>query len=633
MSYIKIKHKELVNLKYALNKEVLRSNKTGSYASSTIIGCNTRKYHGLLVTPFSNGTKHVLLSELEETIIQKGNSFRLGIRRYPGSKYEPHGHTYLREFKLDPIPSKTYGVGGVVLKKDLLLVQEEERILIRYTIIDAHSQTTLRLQPFLAFREMHTLSKANMEVNTKVSILDNGVKIKMYQDYPYLFMQISRQNKFVSAPDWYYNIEYEKEQERGYEYSEDLFVPGFFDINVKKDDVIIFSAGITETNSKNLKRKFDSELNKRIPRNSFENNLINSAQQFFIYKKDETLLSAGFHWYGYCFREALIALPGLTMYNKNEKTFKAIFETLLEKIKSTEENLTLDIPLLLFRLIFQFVEHKGDYAFWRKYKKDLLKLFDNIKTGKYDNELHDNGLLYVKNTGIPATWMNEVYCGKPVNPRYGYISEVNALWFNVVMFISEASSVLNDKKTQEIIGNLPEQIEHFYKDVFWNDKEKNLYDFVDQYKNEDRRPNQIFAVSLPYSPLSDEMKKHILKDVKSNLLTERGLRTLSPDDSKYRGFCTGSVQERALSKHQGSIHPWLLGPFCEAWLNIYGKDGIDYIKDIYYGFEKVMNEHGLGTISEIYDSNPPYKAGGAISYAPSVGEILRIKMMIDSYSE
>ena len=369
MSYIKFERDELVNLESALSKELIRSNRAGSYASSTIIGCNTSKYHGLLIVPFDDGSKHVLLSEIEETVIQRGESFRLGIRKYQGGKYDPHGHKYIREFNTEPIPGKTYRVGGIVLKKEQLLSQNEERIMIRYTILEADAPATLRLRPFLAFRHIHALSKVNMDVNTKTQAVDNGVKACLYDNYPELFMQISKKNTYVQAPDWFKDIEYQKDKERGYEHTEDLLVPGFFDIKVKKDDVIIFSAGLSETNTRSLKRKFDSALKSRIPRNSFENCLTNSAQQFFVHNEKNTLLSVGYHWYDFRYREALISLAGLTLPTGDTDTFLKTFDTLIKMYLSDKSCFEPDIPLMFFWLIQQYEKHSGDdKQTWTKYR-------------------------------------------------------------------------------------------------------------------------------------------------------------------------------------------------------------------------------------------------------------------------
>ncbi len=635
MSYIKIEKDKLVNLEYALSKELLRSNRAGSYASTTLNGCNTRKYHGLLVSLLKDEKKYVLLSTVDETIIQKGKDFRLGIHQYPGNVYFPHGHRYLTGFQSEPIPAKTYRVGGVVLKKELILAQEEEQILIKYTIEDAHSATILRLQPFFAFRNIHELSKENFEVNTKTSEIENGIKYRMYEKYPYLYIQTSKKGKFITAPDWNKNNLYIEEQKRGYDYLEDLFVIGYFEVKVKKGDEIIFSVGLSEAKPKSLNSKFKSEIKKRTSRKSFETNLENSAQQFFINKKKEARLLAGFHWYGSSFRRTLFALSGLTLYNKNTKKFIEILDVIIKKVLENPEKFSADIPLLIIRAIQEYVAFADNCEkVWKKYGKHIISIFRNLKEGKYNADLQNNGLLYIPENKPVSTWMKELYRGKAVTPRTGFVVEVNALWYNALQYLSGVAELNNSRVLKKEIGNLPEQAKHFFNNIFINEKEKYLYDYVNNNEqNEDVRPNQIFAVSLPYSPLSDKIKKNILLKAEKHLVTPKGLRTLSPKNKKYIGKYGGNEDERNLATHQGTVHPWLFAEYAKAWLNLYNEQGLDYVEKKYKKFEEEMNCYGLGTISELYDGNPPHNANGAISYAPSVAALLRVKMLIEEYKK
>ncbi len=635
MSYIKIEKDKLVNLEFALDSELIRSNRAGSYASTTLVGCNTRKYHGLLVSPLDDGQKYVLLSSLDETVIQREKEFRLGIHQYPGDVYYPHGHRYLTSFEMQPMPSLIYVVGGVILKKELLLVQEEECILVRYTVLDAHSPTTLRLVPFLAFRNIHSLSKENMDVITKWTETTNGIQYKMYENLPYLYMQTSKKAKFITAPQWNKNILYREEQKRGYDYLEDLFNIGYFEVEVKKDEVLVFSTGLEEANTKTLNQKFNTEIKKRTPRNDFENNLKNSANQFFLKENNKICINAGFHWYSPGIRETLLSLTGLTLYNGELKTFLTIFETLLKKIELNEEQYGPDIPLLLFKNLQSyagFAENCNDI--WKKFGKPLLKIFNNIKSGFYKAELHDNGLLFIPEEYPVLTWMNEYADGKPVTPRNGFVVEVNALWYNALQFLSGISEIIDHKELKKAIGNLPEKVNHFFNTTFINDQDTYLFDFVnDMEQNDDLRPNQIFALSLPYSTLTDKSKRDILYKIEKHLLTKKGLRSLSPKNPKYIGRYQGNEVERSRARHQGTVHPWLIGEFCAAWLYLFKEQGLNYVEKIYNQFEEDMSIHGLGSISELYDGNPPHTPNGAISYAPSIAALLNIKHLIDSYKQ
>ena len=335
MSYLEFDKTQLINLEYSLKRELLGSNRTGCYTYTTIITCNTRKYHGLLVCPMDelDGENHVILSSVDEMIIQHEQRFNLGIHKYAGDCYDPKGHKYIRDFEAVPVPKITYRVGGVVLTKEVLLAENEERILIRYKLVEANSPTTLQFKPFLAFRNVHRLSKANIYANTKYNFVNNGIRTRLYQDYPDLFMQFSKNVEFIPSPDWYYNIEYIEEQRRGYDYKEDLFVPGFFETPIKKGESIIFSAGLKEAGTTNLKRKFDSEINKRAPGNSYINCLKNAARQFIVKKGKKAEIIAGFPWFGRWGRDTFISLPGLTLTIGDFKICKSILDTMAGELE------------------------------------------------------------------------------------------------------------------------------------------------------------------------------------------------------------------------------------------------------------------------------------------------------------
>jgi len=335
MSYLKFDKGQLVNLEYSLNKEILRSNRAGSYISTTLNGCNTRKYHGLLVTPIKEflGEKHVLLSSLDSTIVQHGAEFNLGIHRFEGGHYEPKGHKYIRDVEFDKIPKITYRVGGVVLTMERILVEKEQQVIVKYTLEDAHSPTILRLRPFLAFRAIHNLSKANLYINQKFTKINNGIKVRLYGNYPNLQMQLNKKCEFIPVPDWYYNIEYTKEKSRGYEYLEDLYVPGYFEIPIKKGESILFSASTSEANTRFLKKQFKEELNKRSIRYDFLSFLQNASEQFVLKKGNETDVIAGFPWYGSFTRQTFIALPGLVESIDDVDLFSRVLKTYSKYLK------------------------------------------------------------------------------------------------------------------------------------------------------------------------------------------------------------------------------------------------------------------------------------------------------------
>ncbi|TNF39017.1 MAG: hypothetical protein EP313_06895, partial [Bacteroidetes bacterium] len=295
MGYIKFDKAQVVNLEYSLSREILRSNRAGSYSSTTIVGCNTRKYHGWLVCPVDGmgGERHVLLSSVDTTVVSNGQSFNTGIRKYHGDYFSPKGHKYVEDFDIQDIPGMTYRVGNVIMKQERILVHYEEQLLIRYTIIDTDEPVKLQLRPFLAFRSIHQLTHANMWANTRTEPVPNGIRIRMYDGFPWLNMQVSGKAEFVPVPDWYLGVEYVEEQKRGYDYSEDLFVPGFFEITASKGDVIVFSASTKEEKPAGFKTKFTRTVSSKIPRSNFGNCLRNAAQQFIEKRGDDTNIIAG----------------------------------------------------------------------------------------------------------------------------------------------------------------------------------------------------------------------------------------------------------------------------------------------------------------------------------------------------
>ncbi len=645
MSYIKFDKTQLINLKYSLDREFIRSNRVGAFAGSTIINCNTRKYHGLLICPIKkfDGQKHVLLSSLDETIIQHEKEFHLAVKKYPGNIYHP-GHKYLRDFSSEPIPTLIYRVGGVILQKEMLLVEETEQVLIRYTLLDAHSPTKIKLHPFLAFRNIHKLSKSNLDVNSKFQTITNGIKTRMYDAYPYLHLQTSKKPDYVHSPNWYYNIEYSEEEKRGYEFSEDLFVPGCFEFSIKKGESLVFSACTEETTTNLLKRKFTSELKKRIPRDTFENCLISSAQQFIVRKDKKTEIIAGFPWFGSWGRDTFISLPGLTLAINDIKTAKEILDTQSKQIKNglfknmgshDDADLnSVDAPLWYFWALQQYSYKTGKLKeLWKDYGSKMKSILDNYKKGtKYNIKMHDNHLIWAGENGKALTWMDAMVDGVGVTPRIGYNVEINALWYNAIMFALETAKAAGDKKFIKNWEEIPIKVKESFINIFWLNKKGHLIDYVDNDEMDKAiRPNQIFAVSLPHSMLSDLQMKEVTDRVRTELLTPKGLRTLSPKNRNYKGVYEGDQKDRDRAYHQGTVWPWLGGHFCEAHLRVYGKQGLSLVKDFYSGFENEMNQAGIGSISEIYDGNPPHKPKGAISQAWSIAELLRIKTLIDKF--
>jgi len=646
MSYLKFDKSSLVNLEYSLAREFLRSNRTGSYISTTISGCNTRKYHGLLICPVSqlDEDKHVLLSSLDETIIQHNAEFNLGIHKYEGEHYEPKGHKYIRDFDADIVAKTTFRVGGVILDKELLLVEDEEQILIRYTLVDAHSPTILRLRPFLAFRSVHQLSKANLYTYTKYITVPNGIKMRLYEGYPELHMQFSRDAEFIPVPGWYNNIEYFKERERGYDSLEDLFVPGYFEIPIKKNESIVFSASTSAVKPAGIKAKFTREYNNRIPRNSFINCLTNAAGQFIRDVGNQPDVIAGYPWYNGISRQTFIALPGLTLELDNPKTFEAVMDTQVGRLRDGLFPKTvggngngydsIDAPLWFFWALQQYAQEVSDRKLiWEKYRSPMKQILNAYRSGThYHIKMNGDGLISGGNEHVALTWMDSYIDGKPVVKRTGMPVEVNALWFNALCFALESASAAHDLNFVNEWEGWTEKIAQSFIREFWNKERGYLADCV-YYDKKDWtvRPNMVIAAAMKYSPLDREMQKSILSVAKRQLLTPRGLRSLTPESPVYEGLCEGSVLLREKAIHQGTAWPWLIQFFIEGYLRIHKTGGMPFVKKIIEGFEEDMSEHCIGTIAEMYNGNPPHNARGAISQAWSVGAVIRAYKLINTF--
>lgn len=636
----------MTNLEESLSREILRTNRSGAYACSTIVDCNTRKYHGLLVVPVPemDDDNHVLLSSLDVTVVQHGAEFNLGLHKYRGNNYSPNGHKYIREFNCDKIPTTVYRVGGVILKKEVVFQHFEDRILIRYTLLDAHSATTLRFRPFMAFRSVRQFTHENTTASRDFQVVDNGIKTQMYQGYPFLYMQFSKQNEFVFHPDWYKNIEYPKEQERGYDSYEDLYVPGYFEMDIKKGESIVFSASTSEIKTQSLPSLFDKEVDDRKPRDNFFHCLVNAAHQFHNKKKGaENYILSGYPWFKSRARDTFISLPGLTLSIDEQEYFEKVMATAEKGLRDFMAGKPVsvdiseidqpDVPLWAIWAIQQYAKVVGDDKCLKKYRKIIAEMMTFIIEGKHPYlKLHENGLLYVDGKGKVMTWMNSTVNGKPVTPRSGYIVEVNSLWYNALMFSLKLVELDKDDENVKKLTELTEKCKEAFVKVFLNDCGY-LFDYVDgNMMDWSVRPNMIFAVALDNSPLSPEQRKNVLDVCTRELLTPKGLRTLSPKSGGYNPICAGPQLQRDLAYHQGTAWPWLGSFYLEACLKVYRRTRLSFIERQMIGFEDEMLTNCLGTLPEMFDGNPPFKARGAISFAMNVGETLRTLNLLEKYT-
>lgn len=643
MSYLKFDKNLLINLEQSLRLEVLRTNQSGAYHCTTIVGANTRKQHGLLVIPVPeiDDNSHVLLSSLDETVIQHGAPFNLGLHRYSGGVYSPNGHKYIREYDCERVPTHTFRVGGVILKREKIFITNENRILIRYTLVDAHSKTTLQFRPFLAFRNANDLCVENQVASRDYKEVSNGISTCMYEGYPELFMQVNHKPKFVFDPHWYKGIEYIKDQERGIPYTEDLYVPGYFEVDMKKGDTIIFSAGVSEVNTRQLTKMYEDEIKTRTPRTSFYNCLKNSAKQFYMTNADGHYMLAGYPWFKVRARDEFIALPGCTLSNHHRPDFEAIMDTAKEAftrwMETGEPDKHLqgidlpDVPLWAAWAIQRY-SHDTDVPTAReRYGELVAQLIDFIVDGKHPNlQVDDNGLVRTDGTRQPMSWMDSARPdGTPLIPRTGYLVEFNALWYNVLMFLLQMYA--DDKQMQSRVERwqkISDAYAESFAPTFLNDYGY-LYDYVNgSYTDLSVRPNMVIAVGVDHTPLDRRQRKRILDFITRELLTPKGLRTLSPNSYGYNPWYVGNPERREKAYYSGSARPWLMGFYCHAYVKVFGIGGLSFVNRMMIGFEDEMSQGAIGTLSELYDGNPPFIGRGAVSFAANVGEILRVLRLL-----
>ena len=637
----------MTNLEESLRRELLRTNRSGAYACSTIVDCNTRKYHGLLVVPVPelDDENHVLLSSLDVTVVQHGAEFNLGLHKYQGNNYSPKGHKYIREFDCDKVPTTIYRVGGVVLKKEVVFQHYEDRILLRYTLVDGHSATTLRFRPFMAFRSVRQFTHENSTASRAYDEVANGIRTCMYAGYPYLYMQFSKKNEFIFNPDWYRGIEYPKEQERGYASNEDLYVPGYFEMPIKKGESIVFSASTSEIKTGKLSKLFEEEVESRAPRDNFFHCLVNAAHQFHIREKnDDRYLLAGYPWFKCRARDTFISLPGLTLAIDEQDYFEFVMKTASKALREFMAGKPVtgkiyeidqpDVPLWAIWSIQQYAKFAGKERCTEMYGQLLEEIIHYIIDGNHPNlRLDDNGLLYSDGRDKAITWMNSTAYGRPVVPRSGYIVEFNALWYNALKFCASIASGNGREREAADLEELAKVCGESFVGTFLNEYGY-LYDYVDgNMVDWSVRPNMIFPVAFDYSPLSKEQKRSVLDICTRELLTPKGLRSLSPKSGGYNPMYVGPQTQRDYAYHQGTAWPWLGGFYMEACLKLYKNTRLSFIERQMVGYEDEMNYHALGSISELFDGNPPFHGRGAMSFAMNVAEVLRsIKLLALQYT-
>ena len=644
MAFLKFNKSELVNLEYSLKRELIVANETGAYCNTSIVTCNTRRYHGLLAVPVEElgGGKFMLLSALDESLILRGKQFNLGIHCY-GDTYDPKGHKYIVDFDANPVPVVTYKVGGILFTKTIMMVPDTDQVLIKYELLEAPSKLTLNLKPFLAFRSIHSLTNQNSEAYTGYDEVAGGVAFRLYNGFPYLNMQLSSPAAFKYQPYWYSGVTYSDEYRRGFDCREDLFVPGSFSLEMKPGESVVFSASVAEVNPKGLKRKFTDTLKKMETIDSYEDLLVHNARMFKLQKGDKARINAGFSWLETgLLRETVMSLPGLTLYADGScEDFEMILDTLIEDEQERLFHRTTqcEAPLRLTDAIQQYIRFSGkEKQIWKKYGETLKKIIESYAPGcRKEIAMHPNGLLWAQMDGVALSWMNAYVYGRPVTERAGYQVETNAFWYNALCFAIDMENKYGAKKNNEFVARwtpVRDLVKENFQSTFWKPEWGYLADYVGNGPVDQAvRPNLLFPVYLEYSPIDDEVASEVMMTINAELVTKRGLRSLSPRNEAYRGVYEGSQIDRDLAYHQGCAFPDLLAPYIDVCFRMMGSTFYGRAKYLVEGFFEDISKHGVGAFSELYDGDPPHEPHGAIASATSTAALLQIIHIMKQYKK
>jgi len=644
MAFLKFNKAELVNLSYSLKREIICANKTGAYCNTSIVTCNTRRYHGLLAVTLDRfgGDKYLLLSALDESLIVNGKQFNLGIHCYGGT-YEPRGHKYVIDFSADPVPEITYKVGEIIFRKSILLVPDSDQVMVKYELVEAPAKALVVLKPFLAFRNIHALTQQNQDALTGGTAINGGVSYRLYAGFPDLHMQMNtKAATYKEDGYWYHGITYSDEYRRGFDCREDLYVPGRFEVEMKPGESVVFSAGIQEADPSQIKRKFNDTVRKKGSITSNHEQLLRCADLLITNHNGRKKINAGFSWmYTGLLRETLRALPGLTLYATGDaKEFEEILDSLIadQQERLFRRTTQVEAPLYMASVLQKYIESGADEKkVWQKYGVTIKGIVESYAPGeRKEVSMQPNGLLWAQMDHVALSWMNAYVHGEPVTERPGYQVETNAFWYNSICFALEMEQKYGTKDGAFVSKwtAVRDMIKQNFMPTFWCPARRCLADYVDwNGQNEDVRPNQIFALWVKYSPVDEDYFQTIIKTVDNDLVTRRGIRSLSPRDVKYRAVYEGSQIDRDLAYHQGCAFPALLEQYVEVSFKIKGAAFWKRAQYLSEGFYEDLAKHGVGAFSELYDGDPPHEAHGAISSALSTAALLAVDHLLDKYKE
>jgi predicted glycogen debranching enzyme len=646
---IEFNQETCANLDVALRREWLETNGLGGFASSTITGLNTRRYHGLLVAATKPPVgREVLLSKLEETLLIDGKPFDLSCNRYPGVVH-PQGFRYLTNFRLDPFPVFTYEVEGVVIEKTVFMVYGENTTVVQYEFKRTEQppkRLRLEIRPLIAFRDYHSTTHANGGLNAGVEQSPDLAAVAPYPGLPTLYLAHNA-IELQKTGDWYRNFEYDIERERGLDFTEDLFNHFILRFDLLSSHQASIIASIERRDVTKASQYRQAEIKRRqivvlaSPlKDEFAQTLTAASDQYIVARGDQKTVIAGYHWFSDWGRDTMISLPGLTLPTGKHDVARSILNTFAKHVDQgmlpnrfpdageTPEYNTVDATLWFFEAARAYLAYTGDEGFVRT---ELYSVFTDIiswhvRGTRYGIKVDASGLLTSGEPGVQLTWMDAKVGHWVVTPRRGKPVEIQALWYNALCIMENLARRFGDEASHKRYRNMVAMANWAFNRLFWNEKDSCLYDGTDGGASDASiRPNQIFAVSLFYSMLSPERSRCVVEKVRECLLTPYGLRTLASSDPQYRGRYQGGPVERDGAYHQGTVWPWLIGPFISAYVKVNGASEAarNQASEWLMPLKDHLADAALGSISEIFDGDAPQRPVGCVAQAWSVGEVLR----------
>ncbi len=646
-----------VDIDHLMEAEWLTTNQIGAYASQSVTGCNTRRYHALLVGATKPPVGRLTaLSQLHEQLIVGQKTYDLSTFEFPNAIH-PRGTDNLQEFVNDIAPRFVYRLGALTLTKEIILAESANAVAVRYRLSGGSGE--LRIRPFVALRDFHHLRKAHEPHQLTFELTDAGAVIHdRMHPVPPLYLA-ARDAAFEPNPQWWYRFHYRMDLCRGQEADEDLYAPGCFVLQLADGQPGQFDASLSDPrqvhfdDTASLRRERMEELAASLGPDADElsRHLAVASDAFVVRRHFPNLppswtILAGYHWFADWGRDAFIALPGLLLCTKRYAQAREVFRTFAGNVSegmvpncfddySTLAHYnSIDASLWFIIAAERYVQATNDVAFWRQTLLPAIqKILHSYQAGtRFDIHADADGLLTGGSYNTQLTWMDAKIGDEAITPRHGKCVEINAMWYSAHRILAERCREIDPDLAEHMSGRA-EIIAKAFNKAFWCDRGGYLYDCLpDGEPDPTIRPNQILAVSLPHSPLPPESQKAVVKIVTERLLTPMGLRTLDPADPRYRHRYGGSWESRDRSYHQGTVWAWLMGPFIEAYLKVedFKPFALAQARQWLGGFNEHLRTAGVGNISEIFDGDAPHDPHGCVAQAWSVGEVLRAKRLIDA---